>query len=88
MSTKKPEAKPKAALAPLFDKENFKWMAIGAGIIVLGMILMSGGKNADPKVFDYNVTYSFMRITVAPILILLGLMIEIYAIFKKTKPAE
>ena len=53
-------------------------MFIGAGIIILGMILMSGGKNADPKVFDYNLTYSFMRITVAPILILLGLMIQKY----------
>ena len=74
--------------APLFGKENYKWMAIGAVIVVLGMFLMSGGKNTDPKVFDYAVVYSKTRITVGPILILLGLMVEVYAIFKKSKTAE
>ena len=49
---------------------------------------MSGGKNADPKVFDDNVVYSTTRITVAPILILAGLVIEIFAIFKKAKSAN
>ena len=46
---------------------------------------MTGGKSKDPNVFDYNVVYSFTRITLAPILIIAGLMIEIYAIFKKSK---
>ncbi len=69
----------------LFGKENYTWMAIGAVIIAIGMFLMSGGKNQDPKVFDTNVVYSFTRITVAPILILLGFVVEIYAIFKKPK---
>jgi len=73
---------------PLFSKENFIWMTIGGVIIALGMFLMSGGKNQDPDVFDYNVVYSFTRITVAPILILTGLIVEIYAIFKKSKPVE
>lgn len=74
-----------AVLAPLFTKDNYVWMAVGGGIIALGMFLMSGGKNIDPKVFDTNVVYSFTRITVAPILIILGLLVEIFAIFKKTK---
>jgi hypothetical protein len=73
------------ALAPLFTKDNYLWMFIGAVIIALGMFLMSGGKNADPKVFDYNVVYSKTRVTVAPILIILGLLVEIFAIFKKSK---
>ncbi|MDI9365000.1 MAG: DUF3098 domain-containing protein [Flavobacterium sp.] len=73
------------ALAPLFTKDNYLWMFIGAAIIALGMFLMSGGKNADPKVFDYNVVYSKTRVTVAPILIILGLLVEIFAIFKKSK---
>ena len=73
---------------PLFSKENFIWMTIGGVIIALGMFLMSGGKNQDPDVFDYNVVYSFTRITVAPILILTGLIVEIYAIFKKSKSVE
>jgi hypothetical protein len=75
----------KNASSSLFGKENYIWMAIGAVIIAIGMFLMSGGKNQDPKVFDTNVVYSFTRITVAPILILLGFVIEIYAIFKKPK---
>lgn len=72
----------------LFSKDNYIWMAIGAVIIALGMFLMSGGKNQDANVFDYNVVYSFTRVTVAPILILLGFVVEIYAIFKKQKPTE
>lgn len=74
-------------LAPLFTKDNYLWMGIGGGIIALGMFLMSGGKNVDPKVFDYNVVYSTTRVTVAPILIIAGLLIEIFAIFKKNKTA-
>ena len=71
--------------APLFTKDNLMWMGIGAIIIVLGFFLMSGGKSQDPNVFDYKEVYSSTRITVAPILIVLGLLVEIYAIFKKPK---
>jgi hypothetical protein len=78
----------KAELDSLFTKDNYIWMAIGAVIIALGMFLMSGGKTTDPNVFDNNEVYSTTRITVAPILILLGFVIEIYAIFKKSKTAE
>ena len=84
---KKVETKSKE-MPVLFTKDNFIWMAIGGVIIALGFFLMSGGKNADPKVFDDNVVYSTTRITVAPILILLGLVIEIFAIFKKAKSAN
>lgn len=44
---------------------------------------MAGGKNADPNVFDYKEVYSTRRITVAPILLVLGLVIEMYAIMLK-----
>jgi len=70
----------------LFSKENYKWMMIGGVIIILGMILMSGGKNQDPNTFDPKVVYSTTRITIAPILIVGGLLVEIYAIFRKAKP--
>ncbi len=77
--------KPTVALTPLFTKDNYMWMAIGGAIIALGMFLMSGGKNENPNTFDYKLVYSTTRITVAPILIMLGLMVEIFAIFKKGK---
>lgn len=69
----------------IFSKENYLWMAIGLAVIAIGMFMMSGGKSTDPNVFNKDEVYSFWRITVAPILILAGLVIEIYAIFKKTK---
>ena len=71
----------------LFGKENYTWMLIGAAVIALGMFLMSGGKSEDPKVFDVNQVYSTTRITIAPILVILGLGIEIFAIFRKPKEA-
>lgn len=67
----------------IFDKENYTWMLIGLVVIAIGMFLLSGGASKDPAVFDKSEVYSFRRITVAPILILAGLVIEIYAIFKK-----
>lgn len=69
----------------LFNKENYKWMAIGGIIIILGMILMSGGKSQDPNTFDPKVVYSTTRITIAPILIIAGLLVELYAILRKPK---
>ncbi|MBA4257915.1 DUF3098 domain-containing protein [Sediminibacterium sp.] len=72
---------------PLFSKENFILMLVGGLVIALGMFLMSGGKSEDPNVFSNNEVYSSTRITVAPILIVLGLLIEVYAIFKKPKTA-
>jgi Protein of unknown function (DUF3098). len=83
--TKKSKPTANKIFDPLFTKENYLWMAIGGAIIVLGMFLMSGGKNQDPNVFNNNVTYSFTRITLAPILIIAGILVEVYAIFKKPK---
>ncbi len=74
--------------SPLFTKENFTWMLIGGAVIALGMFLMSGGKTTDPRVFDTKEVYSTTRITLAPIIIVLGLIVEIYAIFKKPKAVQ
>ena len=71
--------------APLFGKENYRWMLIGIVIIALGLILMGGGKSKDPNVFNPKEVYSFTRITIAPILILGGFALEIFAIFRKDK---
>jgi hypothetical protein len=70
-------------IEPLFGKQNYTWMAIGAVVIALGFVLMSGGKSPDPNVFNTKEVYSGMRITVAPIVLLAGFVIEIYALFKK-----
>ena len=69
----------------LFGKENLRWMLIGAVVIILGLFLMSGGKSQDPNIFSEKEVYSTTRITIAPILIVLGLVIEIFAIMKKDR---
>ena len=60
-------------------------MIAGVVLILIGFMLMSGGKSADPHQFNYDEIYSFRRITLAPIVVLLGFGIEIYAIMKKPK---
>ena len=77
---------PKGNQVFLFNKTNYTWMIAGVVIILIGFVLMSGGKSPDPNKFNYDEIYSFRRITLAPILILLGFAVEIYAIMKK--PAE
>ena len=67
----------------LFGKENYKWMIIGLVIIIAGILLMIGGKHTDPNQFNRDEVYSFRRITLAPILILAGLGLEVFAIFRK-----
>ncbi len=65
-------------------KENYKLMAIGFVIILIGFILMAGGGSDDPNVFNPEI-FSFRRITLAPVILLIGFIFEIYAIMKKPK---
>ena len=65
-------------------KENYKLMAIGFAVIVLGFILLAGGGSDDPNVFSEDI-FSFRRLTIAPIVLLAGFVFEIYAIMKKPK---
>ncbi|MCD7969495.1 MAG: DUF3098 domain-containing protein [Alistipes sp.] len=68
--------------------QNYKLMLLGFGIIVLGFILMAGGGSKDPNEFNYDM-FSFRRITLAPLLVLGGFVLEIYAIMKlPKKPAD
>jgi len=79
------EKKSTSTFTSLFEKPNLWMMLTGLACIAIGMLLMAGGKSNDPGVFNENEVYSFRRITLAPILIIAGLAIEIYAIFKKPK---
>lgn len=71
--------------ASMFSKDNYTWMLVGAVVMAIGMFLLAGGKSDDPNVFDADKVYSTTRITIAPIVILAGLVIEIFAIFRKPK---
>ena len=69
----------------IFGKENYRWMLGGLVLLALGFFLMAGGKSPDPNVFNADEVYSTTRITIAPILIIAGFVIEIVAIMKKPK---
>lgn len=69
----------------MFTRENYIWMIAGVVVIIIGLLLMAGGRSDDPNVFDKDEVYSFRRITIAPIVIVLGLVIEVFAIFRKPK---
>ncbi|MDQ3049960.1 MAG: DUF3098 domain-containing protein [Bacteroidota bacterium] len=67
-----------------FGKINYTLMLSGIGLILLGFFLMAGGGTEDPNVFSEDI-FSPVRITLAPLLVLAGFVLEIYAIVKKPK---
>ena len=81
MATNKKQEEPKSFDFAL-GKKNYVLLAVGFAIIVLGFILMAGGGSDDPNVFDESI-YSFQHITLAPMIVLVGFVFEIFAIMKK-----
>ena len=69
-------------------KENYIYLIIGFVIIMIGFLLMMGGKSADPNVFNAKELFSFRRITLAPVVVLAGFAFEIWAIMKKPGGAD
>ena len=67
-----------------FKKKNFIFLITGILFIATGLILMSGGASEDPEIFNYEI-FNFRRLTLAPILITIGFIIEIFAIMLKFK---
>ncbi|WP_420570707.1 DUF3098 domain-containing protein [Kordia sp.] len=63
----------------VFGKKNYVFMFIGLAVIALGFILMSGGGSDDPNVFNEAI-FSTRRIHIAPMVVMLGFAIEVYAI--------
>ena len=64
--------------------ENLKLLLIGLAIVIIGFLLMTGGKSSDPKIYNPEI-YSFRRIQLAPMVVLFVFIFEIYAIMKKPK---
>lgn len=77
------EDNPRMALS----QGNYLILAIGFAVILLGFVLMSGGASESPDEFDYAM-FSWRRITLAPILVLLGFGIEAYGIMKRPRPPK
>jgi hypothetical protein len=65
-----------------FGRQNYRLLFIGLALIFLGFILMIGGGSDDPNVFSDKI-FNFRRLTLAPILVLAGYVVEIFAIMKR-----
>lgn len=64
--------------------KDYVLIAIGFGLVVLGFVLMTGSGATDPNVFNEDI-FSFRRITLAPIVVILGFALVFYAIIRKPK---
>ena len=67
-----------------FSRDNYIWVLIGLVFLLVGFLLMIGGGSDNPDVFNEEI-FNFRRLTLAPILVLIGFGIQIYAIMKKPK---
>ena len=67
-----------------FSKENYRLLIVGLVLIFIGFALMVGGGSEDPNVFNPEL-FSTRRITVAPIIVLTGFGVILFAIIKKPK---
>ncbi len=68
-----------------FKPENYKWLLIGLAINIVGFILMIGGAAQNPNEFNESELFGTTRITIAPMFIVAGYVVIIYAIMRKPK---
>ena len=73
----------KMAITP----KGLKYLLVGLLVMVSGYILMTGGGSTDPEVFNYEM-FDFRRMVAAPVVIILGIIIEVVAIMKVFKNKE
>ena len=69
-----------------FKKTNYILLIAGLAFIASGLILMIGGGSEDPTKFSADI-FDFQRLTLAPILLAFGFIIEIFAVMHKGKDA-
>lgn len=72
----------------VFGKKNYIAMAIGFALVVIGFMLMSGGKSDDPNVFVGEEVFSARRITLAPFTVILGFIVVGVGIMLKPNDSE
>jgi heme/copper-type cytochrome/quinol oxidase subunit 2 len=70
-----------------FNKKNYMLLILGLVLIAIGFLLMIGGESENPQQFNYAI-FNFQRLTLAPIIILAGLVVEIFAIMWRPKTSN
>ena len=78
---KQTDMQPENPRMPL-TRKNYIILAIGFASVLLGFVLMAGGGSHSTTEFNYEI-FSFRRITLAPILVVGGFVVEIYGILKR-----
>lgn len=68
----------------IFGKRNYIVLGIGLALVLVGFLLMSGGAMPDPDTWDDNIIYSTRRITIAPLVVLIGLAVVVFSIFRSS----
>lgn len=74
----------KKEITMVFSLVNYILMGAGLVLLAIGYILLAGGGSDDPNVFN-PAMFDTRRLYVAPILIVLGFVVEIAAIMYKKK---
>lgn len=77
--TAAPEKKPEELI---FKRQNYILLGAGALLMAIGIALMAGGEMPDPNTWDESIIYSPRRMVLAPIFMLAGLVVEVFAIFR------
>jgi hypothetical protein len=67
--------------------KGLRFLLLGLVVMVSGYILMMGGGSEDPSVFNYAM-FDFQRMVAAPVVIILGIVIEVVAIMNVNKKNE
>jgi len=75
--------KQESTIISMFGRQNYYFMVASAVLITIGFLLMIGGGSDDPTVFNPEELYSFRRITLAPIVVTVGFITSVFAIFWK-----
>ncbi len=70
-----------------FNKKNYTFMGLGVVLIILGLVLLAGGGSEDPAIFSEEI-FNFRRMNIAPVIMLAGFVLEIYAIMYRPKVTE
>ena len=84
-----PKSQPQKSNTPkqvsfLFHRENYIILFVGIAILIIGYLLMSGGQQ-QPNEYKTEEIYSFRRITLAPIVVIVGYLVVLYSLLKKPK---
>jgi len=65
-----------------FSKKNYILLFVGLAFLASGLILMVGGGSEDPTQFSDEI-FNFQRLTLSPILLAIGFIVEIFAVMYK-----